>query len=263
MRAFLLFDRVPFVRCGSVGKSGFLSFRQLGLSRGRRCRSSHWPSPFLCSLVGLALVTLVCFFLSHEPSTYSFSKYEGARHHQKDGGLPCKKRGEEGIIVEVEEWETCLCGPSDVAGIIAALAKNACDGGGYRRFVLIKTSEGDVVAAAVRDAALQENQDNGKRLQCAEIPHVAKKRHQDCIEHKHDDKTLQIEVKKRTCSAQGSLGSGSGLPSLPLPPPPFSLHTPPKKALPPKTSPPKDTPSHPSPSPRSFLPPSCSLIYIT
>ena len=34
----------------------------------------------------------------------------------------------EDIMVEVEELETCLLGPSDVAGIIiAVLAKNACD----------------------------------------------------------------------------------------------------------------------------------------
>ena len=60
---------------------------------------------------------------------------------------------------EVEELETCLLGPTDVAGIIAVLAKNACDGSGYRRFVFIKKSQGHVVAVAGRSAALQENQD--------------------------------------------------------------------------------------------------------
>ena len=43
--------------------------------------------------------------------------------------------GSADTMVGVEELETYLLGPSDVAGIIAVLAKNGCDGGGYRRFV--------------------------------------------------------------------------------------------------------------------------------
>ena len=66
-------------------------------------------------------------------------------------------------MVEVEEFWTCLHGSSDVAGIIAVLAKNVCDGGGYRRFAPTKKSEDNVVAAAAWYAALQENQDRNYR----------------------------------------------------------------------------------------------------
>ena len=52
--------------------------------------------------------------------------------------------------------------PSDVASVIAVLAKNACDGG-CRRFVLTKKNEGSMVAAAGR-FALQENQDRNYRV---------------------------------------------------------------------------------------------------
>ena len=38
----------------------------------------------------------------------------------------------EDILVEVEESETVLLGPTDVAGIITALAENACVGAGGR-----------------------------------------------------------------------------------------------------------------------------------
>ena len=48
---------------------------------------------------------------------------------------------------------------SDVAGITAVLAKDAYDGGGHRRFVVIKKSEGSVVATAAGDMLLcNENQ---------------------------------------------------------------------------------------------------------
>ena len=34
------------------------------------------------------------------------------------------------ILVEVKEFECFLLGPTDVAGIVGALAENACGGGG-------------------------------------------------------------------------------------------------------------------------------------
>ena len=43
-------------------------------------------------------------------------------------------RGED-VVEQVGELETCLVALSAVAGVIAALAKNACDEGGYRRLV--------------------------------------------------------------------------------------------------------------------------------
>ena len=46
--------------------------------------------------------------------------------------------------------EYFLLGPTDVAGIFMALAEHACDGVGGRRFELIETSEGCVVADAAR-----------------------------------------------------------------------------------------------------------------
>ena len=55
----------------------------------------------------------------------------GARHHQKHGRLPGEKRKCTG---EAEELETLLLGHSDVAGIITALAENACDRGWKREF---------------------------------------------------------------------------------------------------------------------------------
>ena len=68
----------------------------------------------------------------------------------------------------VEELQTYFLGLSDVAGIITVSAKNECDGGGYRRFVFIKKSKGNVVAAAGWHAALQEHQDrNFRELQAA------------------------------------------------------------------------------------------------
>ena len=45
-------------------------------------------------------------------------------------------RSEDFMVEELEIY---------VAGTIAVLAKNACDGGGYWRFVLIKQSDGNVV----------------------------------------------------------------------------------------------------------------------
>ena len=38
---------------------------------GRKCRSLFWYLPFVCKMVGLGLVTVACFFLSHEPPTQS------------------------------------------------------------------------------------------------------------------------------------------------------------------------------------------------
>ena len=61
--------------------------------------------------------------------------------------------------MECEELETTLLAPSDVAGIITALAKNVCDGGADRRFVFIKKGDGNEVAASWRNVALQENQE--------------------------------------------------------------------------------------------------------
>ena len=61
--------------------------------------------------------------------------------------------------MEGEELETTLLAASDVAGIITALAKNVCDGGADRRIVFIKKGDGNVVAAAGRNVALQENQE--------------------------------------------------------------------------------------------------------
>ena len=61
--------------------------------------------------------------------------------------------------MEGEELEATLLAPSDVAGIVTALAKNVCDGGADRRFVFIKKGDGNVVAAAGRNVALQENQE--------------------------------------------------------------------------------------------------------
>ena len=40
----------------------------------------------------------------------------------------------EDVTVEVGELETFLLAPSGVPGGIAVLARNACDGGGYRWF---------------------------------------------------------------------------------------------------------------------------------
>ena len=42
----------------------------------------------------------------------------------------------------VEELETLPSGPSDVASITTALAENACDGDGSKRFEVIEPSEG-------------------------------------------------------------------------------------------------------------------------
>ena len=47
----------------------------------------------------------------------------------------------------IEELETHLLGPTDVAGYhYPFFAKNACDGG-YRRFAFIGKSEGNVVGS--------------------------------------------------------------------------------------------------------------------
>ena len=50
-----------------------------------------------------------------------------------------------------------------VPGVITVLAKNACDGGGYRRLVFIKRREGSAVAVAGQSAALQENQERDRQ----------------------------------------------------------------------------------------------------
>ena len=49
-----------------------------------------------------------------------------------------------GVQVLIEELATFLLGPTDVAGIIMALAENGCGGAGGRRCELIETSEGQV-----------------------------------------------------------------------------------------------------------------------
>ena len=71
--------------------------------------------------------------------------------------------GIQGNASSSEEWKTALVeyllAPSDVAGIITALAKNVCDGGADRRFAFIKKGDDNVVAAAGRNVALQENQE--------------------------------------------------------------------------------------------------------
>ena len=59
--------------------------------------------------------------------------------------------------MEVGKLESYLVAPSDVVGIITVMAETACDGGGYRRFLLIKRWEGNLVASAWQYAALQEN----------------------------------------------------------------------------------------------------------
>ena len=75
--------------------------------------------------------------------------------------------GEE-ILVEVEQLETEVLDPFEVAGTITVLAKNACDGGGYRSFVFIKRKEGNSVAAVRQHAALRENPErDNKELQGA------------------------------------------------------------------------------------------------
>ena len=66
-------------------------------------------------------------------------------------------RSEE-IPVEVEELEAYLIDPTDVAGIITVLAKNACDGGGNRRFVFIKRKEGHLVPYVRQFAIVREGQ---------------------------------------------------------------------------------------------------------
>ena len=68
-------------------------------------------------------------------------------------------------MVEVEELESHLLAPSDMAGIITVLAKNACDGGGYRRFVFIKRREGSAVAVAGRHAPQENQERDHKELQ--------------------------------------------------------------------------------------------------
>ena len=57
--------------------------------------------------------------------------------------------------------ESYLLAPSDVAGVVTVFEKNACDGGGYRRFASIKRREGSGVAVAGWYAALQENLPRG------------------------------------------------------------------------------------------------------
>ena len=94
-----------------------------------------------------------------------------------DANLSWKPREgrSEDIMVVVGELESYLLTPSDVAGIITVLAENACDGGGYRKFVFIKRSEGIVVAVAGRYAALQENQESNNRELHEAIAHMKTK----------------------------------------------------------------------------------------
>ena len=106
----------------------------------------------------------------------SFVRCEGARHHPIDARPPGEKRRcsspvnrtassmrsahgirgsasssegrrttlgrTEGVMVAFEQLATHLLGRTNVAGMIGILEKNACDGDGYRRFVLIEMSGG-------------------------------------------------------------------------------------------------------------------------
>ena len=56
---------LPKVRCLRLVGEVFPFFG--GEPVGRKHRSTFWCLPFLCKLVGQALVTVVCFLLSHEP----------------------------------------------------------------------------------------------------------------------------------------------------------------------------------------------------
>ena len=44
-------------------------------------------------------------------------------------------------LVEVEELETYLLRPTDVAGSVNVLAKNACNHNGHRRFVFLRRKD--------------------------------------------------------------------------------------------------------------------------
>ena len=65
----------------------------------------------------------------------------------------------EKILVEVGELEACLSCPSDVEGIIDHFSKKAWDHEGRRRFVFIKTKEGNLVADVRQHAILRQRQD--------------------------------------------------------------------------------------------------------
>ena len=85
MRVFLHFDCVPlcfFVYISEGGKEGRATPSECELGKAERrglpplffsgekeTPNSVWCVPFICSLVGLALVTVACFILSHEPPT--------------------------------------------------------------------------------------------------------------------------------------------------------------------------------------------------
>ena len=61
------------------------------------------------------------------------------------------EKGEE-ILVEVGTLEAYVLCPTDVAGVMDELAKKACDQEGRRKFVFIKTKEGNLVADVKRYA---------------------------------------------------------------------------------------------------------------
>ena len=75
------------------------------------------------------------------------------RKHVNIRGMEDYLEKGEDALVDVEELETFLQGPKDVAGFIAVLARNACDAGGSMMFVFMKRKEGHVVAV------LPENQE--------------------------------------------------------------------------------------------------------
>ena len=56
-----------------------------------------------------------------------------------------------------------MLAPSNGGRYHTVLAKNACDGGGYGRFVFIKRSEGNVVAVTGRHADRQEHREKHHR----------------------------------------------------------------------------------------------------
>ena len=68
----------------------------------------------------------------------------------------------EDVMVVIGEMDSNLLAPSDGAGISSVLAKNACDGGGSRRFEFIQEREGSVVAVAGRYAAEQAGDNRAK-----------------------------------------------------------------------------------------------------
>ena len=59
-----------------------------------------------------------------------------------------------GSLVELGESEAYLLCLTDVTGIVEVQAKNACHQEGHRRFVFVKTSEGNMVADMMQYATM-------------------------------------------------------------------------------------------------------------